>query len=87
MRKVLILFVLIFSLVGCGQEAPKKNPPTKGTVHYTQSPKKVDYVVYTTRTGECYHRAGCASLRQSCFETTRNTAISNGYRACKNCVP
>jgi len=85
MRKILILFVLMLSLVGCGQEVPKK--VNKSTTHQTQSPKKVSYVVYTTRTGECYHRAGCASLRQSCYETTKSAAVSNGYRPCKNCVP
>lgn len=27
-------------------------------------------VVYTTKTGECYHRASCSCLRKSCYKTT-----------------
>ncbi len=46
-----------------------------------------DTEVYITRTGECYHRAGCSSLRRSCIPISLGDAVSRGYRACKNCDP
>lgn len=46
-----------------------------------------DRVVYTTRTGECYHTSGCSSLRYSKFKTTIAAAVSEGYRRCGNCDP
>lgn len=46
-----------------------------------------DAVVYKTRTGECYHRAGCSSLKKSSFETTVAAAKAEGLRPCKNCKP
>ena len=42
--------------------------------------------VYITRTGECYHRAGCSYLRQSAIPIDRETAIQN-YRPCSRCKP
>ena len=32
-----------------------------------------DTTVYITKTGECYHADGCASLRRSKIETTLHT--------------
>ena len=46
-----------------------------------------DRVVYTTRTGECYHTSGCSSLRYSKFNTTLKEAVTEGYRRCNNCDP
>lgn len=43
--------------------------------------------VYITRTGECYHRSSCSSLRYSKFETTIQEAVDRGYRRCKICDP
>ena len=43
--------------------------------------------VYLTKTGECYHRDGCSSLRRSKIAISRSDAISRGYRPCKNCNP
>lgn len=45
-----------------------------------------DTIVYITRTGECYHRAGCSSLKSK-IETTLQQAVSDGYRACSKCNP
>lgn len=44
-----------------------------------------DNVVYTTRTGECYHLSGCSSLRQSKYKTTIRAAVADGYYSCSNC--
>ncbi len=44
-------------------------------------------VVYITKTGEKYHRAGCSSLKKSCIEISRSDAIARGYGACKKCNP
>lgn len=46
-----------------------------------------DRVVYTTRTGECYHTAGCSSLRYSKYKTTLEEAVTERYRRCNNCDP
>ena len=46
-----------------------------------------DTVVYITKTGECYHSSGCSSLRKSKIETTLQSAIDRGYRACSKCKP
>lgn len=44
-------------------------------------------VVYITRTGRCYHRDGCSSLRKSKIKTTRGGAQKMGLRPCKLCRP
>lgn len=44
-------------------------------------------LVYTTRTGECYHRYSCSSLSKSCYETTLAQAVADGYRPCGRCHP
>ena len=46
-----------------------------------------DVIVYTTRTGECYHRGSCSSLSKSQFETTVAQAQADNYRPCKRCKP
>jgi competence protein ComEC len=43
--------------------------------------------VYITKTGECYHRTGCDSLRRSCIAISRKDAIARGYRPCSRCRP
>ncbi len=43
--------------------------------------------VYVTRTGECYHRGRCNSLRKSKIETTVTQARQDGFRACSRCRP
>lgn len=46
-----------------------------------------DTTVYITKTGECYHADGCASLRRSKIETTLQNAVDKGFRACSKCHP
>lgn len=42
-------------------------------------------IVHVTRTGHCYHAAGCRALRYSDIEITRARAIARGYRPCLLC--
>jgi len=44
-----------------------------------------DCVVYITRTGHRYHRAGCRYLRQSSIATTRAKAIARRLTPCSVC--
>ncbi len=57
------------------QEAP---PPAK---------QQKSITVYTTRTGDKYHRSGCSSLRKSRNPTTLSEAQSMGYDPCGRCKP
>lgn len=42
-------------------------------------------MVYTTNTGEKYHRNGCQYLRQSKIAISLDDAINQGYTACSRC--
>lgn len=44
-------------------------------------------VVYITKTGECYHKGTCSSLKKSKIETTMQDAVNSGLRPCKKCKP
>jgi micrococcal nuclease len=44
-------------------------------------------VVYITKTGECYHRAGCRYLSRSCIPIPLAKAKAEGYRPCSVCDP
>ena len=50
-------------------------------------PIKPNEVVYITRTGKKFHRAGCGSLRSSSFPMSRSEAIAKGYKPCQICKP
>lgn len=43
--------------------------------------------VFITRTGECYHRAGCRYLSHSRIRISLAGAKARGYRPCKVCRP
>jgi len=43
--------------------------------------------VFITRTGECYHRAGCPYLSHSRIRISLAEAKARGYRPCKVCRP
>ena len=43
--------------------------------------------VYTTKTGEKYHKNTCRYLKYSKKEIKLEVAISRGYEACKVCKP
>ena len=78
----------------------QKNNPTNAPPQITSTPNSTtskadiakeksndNVIVYTTKTGECYHKGTCSSLRKSKFETTVREAKADGYRACQNCNP
>jgi hypothetical protein len=44
-------------------------------------------VVYSTYTGECYHKASCKYLNRSKLKTTIEKAVENGLRRCSICEP
>ena len=60
-------------------------PPPPAAV--SEDPQPVSQTVYITRTGECYHRDGCSSLRKSKIPTSVNEAQQQGYRPCQRCNP
>lgn len=45
-----------------------------------------DTTVYTTRTGSCYHRSSCDTLK-SRYKTTIEDAEADGYAQCSICSP
>jgi hypothetical protein len=47
---------------------------------------KADYIVYVTKTGECYHIEGCSYLKSS-IPISLEDAKEQGYRACSMCKP
>lgn len=46
-----------------------------------------DIIVHITKTGECYHNAGCGSLSRSDIEVTLGEAKAKGLRPCERCNP
>lgn len=46
-----------------------------------------DIIVHITKTGECYHNAGCGSLSRSDMEVTLEKAKAKGLRPCERCDP
>jgi len=46
-----------------------------------------DTVVYTTNTGDKYHKGSCSLLRRSKIETTLADAVLKGLGPCGRCKP
>ena len=46
-----------------------------------------DIIVYVTRTGAKYHRAGCRSLARSSIPMSLKDAKQRGYTPCSVCKP
>ena len=44
-------------------------------------------VVYTTKTGICYHRENCVCVSRSKFRTSLRAAVYEGWEACYMCNP
>ena len=42
-------------------------------------------MVHVTKSGTCYHRAGCSSLDRSDFLESRQEAVHQGLRPCPKC--
>lgn len=67
---------------------PQFNPTQAPTIvpKTTSTPTKTD-IVYITRTGEKFHRAGCRYLSKSQIPIERTEAINRGYAPCSVCRP
>ena len=63
-------------------------PPSNANSSATQAPHEDpnEIVVYVTRTGECYHRGSCSSLRRSKIPMSLKDAKQR-YRPCSRCSP
>jgi len=59
--------------------------PIQGAVASHQPAEKTDCVVYVTRTGHRYHKAGCRYLRYSSIRMTRTEALKLGLTPCHVC--
>ena len=74
---VCALFLSIGIYCGLKDDRPVAGPGAQDTTEAT---------VYVTRTGECYHRAGCSSLRMSKIPMPLSQAKQR-YRPCLRCNP
>ena len=57
----------------------------KNTQNSTTTQNTSSTIVYVTRTGEKYHRAGCSYLKNSKIEINLTDAKSQGYTPCSRC--
>ena len=69
------------------QQTPPSSQPPPTVQPPTQPPPDATDIVYITKTGEKYHRAGCRYLSQSSIPIQRSEAIKKGYTACSVCKP
>lgn len=65
----------------------KTNTTTSKNDEKTQETKQNinSSIVYVTKTGKKYHKAGCSYLKESKIEMTLENAKNKGYTACKKC--
>ena len=78
--KVLLGLLLVLGSCGLAVSAPS---PALAKVKYSD---QQEAVVYITKTGKKYHRAGCRYLKYSRFKITMAEALERGY-ARKVCRP
>lgn len=64
-----------------------QQPNTEKPAPQASSSENNSAVVYSTKTGECYHSDGCSSLRKSKIQTTVQNAKAAGLRPCSKCNP
>lgn len=71
----------------CRPPSADQAPPPK--TQETSPPKHPasGEIVYVTRTGSKYHRAGCSSLRKSMIPISKSDAVNRGYGPCSRCRP
>ena len=62
-------------------------PFPKGEAIKNETQRKGSDIVYITRTGTKFHRAGCRYLRHSAIPIRRSDAIAQGYEPCSVCRP
>ncbi len=74
------------------ESPPDKTEPTpmeveSGASHAEEHVNKDSDIVYITKTGTKYHRAGCRYLSKSRIPISRKDAIARGYKPCSVCKP
>ena len=72
------------------QPAPTPKPEAGARVRPETKPAQDaanDPIVYVTRTGRKYHRAGCSYLRRSAIPKRLSEAKAAGYTPCSRCGP
>ena len=74
-RKMLVLFLMIFILLG----------PLSATDVYADPQSPI--TVYITNTGTKYHRDNCEYLKNSKISISLDDAIAAGYSPCSKCNP
>ena len=84
MMRTLALIVVAALLGGCEQSPP---PPAAARSASPAVASSADPVVYKTKSGAKYHRAGCQYLSKSSIETTLKKAKAAGLGACSKCGP
>ena len=79
MKKVISLFLVFcfVALVGCSDKANDED-------EFLNDDETT--VVYVTKTGECYHRSGCSSLKKSKIAKDLSE-VEGKYRPCSLCEP
>lgn len=82
-----LLLICIAGSAGPDQPTPGASPSISAAGQSAAAQPAADTVVYITRTGACFHRAGCRYLAKSCFSIYRSQAVARGYRACSKCRP
>lgn len=85
MKKLLIILPLcfIFIMAGCSGNNKNESSQPNQTVNVEDAE---NITVYITKTGECYHKDGCTSLRQSKKER-KLSKVYKKYRPCSLCNP
>ena len=60
---------------------------TGGSTHKSSNATNQNETVYATKSGNCYHTAGCSSLRKSKEAITLGEAKARGLKPCSKCHP
>lgn len=71
----------------CNPPKVKKEAQEEQITPAPAKKKEKDIIVYITRTGKKYHRAGCSYLRKSSIPISLKDAKSRGYTPCSRCNP
>jgi hypothetical protein len=83
MKKLIRLLFATIALACISTATPLLRPPQPSPSAKTD---ETQVIVYVTRTGTKYHRAGCSYLRSSKIEITLKAAKAK-YTACSRCHP
>ena len=83
---ITVALCLIILLVQCSTDT-STDETTYSNVSSTSSYSNGKQIVYVTRTGKKYHRAGCGYLSDSKREISLEEAVEKGYSRCSKCNP